>query len=847
MTIGEARAVLATARENPQLALESAAGILDRSEESLTRATAHFALGLAHRTLANGTASTEHFETARALAADDQDLLGQILRSLAFNYAQAGHHALADTTVAESIRLLTGQEMELSRLQQAFMLLMRGEHRAALPVLTSAIDGFTRSGDEEYLALTLYNRALVHLAFGNYDGSIEDLERAYDIGVRLGNHASAADAALHLSQVLGWRDDVPGAMQWHARSVELRAAAGADSPVAEVEHAFVLVQARLLREAEEILTTAIPRLEDAGDNEAIAIAGRLVLADVLIERGDHEGALAQVEMAASQSPADGRWRFDIAATGYRARTAAGEVSRDLLDSMLSTAADMEANGERNSAAVERLRAVEIALDLGDHKTAKDLCSSAPRTARSGPLWLQIQAWTALAQVRYAGGDKRGAASAARAGMRRLDLYRSGIGATDLRLHAAELGTKLARIGIRVAVESASVTRVLEWSERLRTSATAPATREPEIEHELIQLRRAAARARNAGADTFRDAHRALQTHEARVRNLSHQARGARDRAPVVSLPDLQQSLAARTLIEFVDNGAGLLAIVVDSGSARIVDLGPAANIGELVDHLRFSAERIARPSTSAASRTAAIASAAEARTSLQHRLAKPIDVATPRVVTVPTGALHNVPMTMLFDLPVETAPSATAWRTAHHAQPRIGRPLVSCGPGLLHAAAEAAEIATIAGGRVTSNVEEAIAGLDGASLAHFACHARPRVDSPMFSSLVLDDGELTLYDIERLRDVPGVVVLAACAGGATVQASGEEVLSLAGSFLSIGARTVIAPLYTVSDKVTATVMRAFHRSLAAGGDPAAALLAARQDDDESVALTAGSFVCFGAS
>jgi CHAT domain-containing protein len=130
---------------------------------------------------------------------------------------------------------------------------------------------------------------------------------------------------------------------------------------------------------------------------------------------------------------------------------------------------------------------------------------------------------------------------------------------------------------------------------------------------------------------------------------------------------------------------------------------------------------------------------------------------------------------------------------------------------------------------------------------HFACHARARTDNPLFSSLVLNDGELTLHDIRRLPRVPDRVIIAACSGGETVLASGDEVLSMAGSFLSSGARTVVAPLYTVSDEATALLMRSLYAQMEEGDDPAAALFAIRNGADLDLAFTAAVFACYGAA
>lgn len=44
--------------------------------------------------------------------------------------------------------------------------------------------------------------------------------------------------------------------------------------------------------------------------------------------------------------------------------------------------------------------------------------------------------------------------------------------------------------------------------------------------------------------------------------------------------------------------------------------------------------------------------------------------------------------------------------------------------------------------------------LDGAWLAHIAAHGVFRDDSPLFSSLRMHDGPLTVYDFEQLRSAP---------------------------------------------------------------------------------------------
>jgi len=843
----DARAILDLAREKPAAARDRAAAALTTNPTPEEAAILHFAAGLAHRALANGAESTHHLEEAVRFAGADDQLRGEVLRSLAFNYAQTGNHRLADETIEESIRLLDGQPADLSRLQQAFMLLMRGDHRTALPVLNTAVTGFTESDDDAYLELTLYNRALVHMEFGDYEASIADLVRSYEIGIRLGHETSAADAALHLSQVLGWRDDIPGAMKWHARSVELRTAVGATNPLADAEHAFVLIQARLMREAETTLRKSLPRLTAAGGNEATVAMGRLLLADLLAERGDFSAALEQTDLAAGESPPDSRWRFDIAATQHRIRVAAGEASPGMLAEMVATAAEMARNGEVHAAALERFAALQVALRCGETQIARDLAATAQTLTNRGPLWLQTQAWTALARFRFATGDRRGAGAAAQAGLRRLARYRAGIGAADLRVHAAEWGRELATIGLRLALDSRSAPRVYAWSEQQRTEDQVSPDANPALEEALADLRRAAARSRAGGESRVEEMKR-LARAEQRVTVLARQTDGGTNR-PVEPLgpQEIQLLLDDRALVEFVELDNALWAVAISSNSIRLHPLTGISAIRGTIGHLRLAGERIARPSTSAQSRAAAIRSANDAAGQLRAQLIDPLQLAGARLVVVPSGTLYAVPWSLVVDAPVEVAPSARTWAAACRRTQTAPGLVTVAGPGLSHATIEAGHISASGDGPVVTKADEVLEQISSAGTAHFACHARARTDNPLFSSLLLDDGELTLHDIRRLPRVPGRVILAACSGGEAVLTSGDEAISMASSFLSLGARTVVAPLYTVSDETTALLMRSLYERMGRGDDPAAALFTIRNSSNLDLAFTAAVFTCFGAA
>src|SRR5262249_10944157 len=78
-----------------------------------------------------------------------------------------------------------------------------------------------------------------------------------------------------------------------------------------------------------------------------------------------------------------------------------------------------------------------------------------------------------------------------------------------------------------------------------------------------------------------------------------------------------------------------------------------------------------------------------------------------------------------------------------------------------------------------ATVTSTLQALDGAALAHLACHGHFRSDSPLFSSLELADGPLNVYDLQNLRRPPGIVVLSACDLALSRLHPGDELLGVA--------------------------------------------------------------------
>jgi CHAT domain-containing protein len=172
------------------------------------------------------------------------------------------------------------------------------------------------------------------------------------------------------------------------------------------------------------------------------------------------------------------------------------------------------------------------------------------------------------------------------------------------------------------------------------------------------------------------------------------------------------------------------------------------------------------------------------------------------------------------------------------------------GPELEHADAEIAELArihrapTVLTGPASTapNVLDVLAASD---LAHVASHGAYRHDNPLFSTLRLADGPLTVFDLERCAELPRTIVLSACNVAMGTPLAGGALLGLASSLMVFGAGAVVAPLTPVSDQRAVPLMVRFHQQLLAGASPAAAL-AGLHEDPTIVDPTAAAFIALGA-
>jgi CHAT domain-containing protein len=183
---------------------------------------------------------------------------------------------------------------------------------------------------------------------------------------------------------------------------------------------------------------------------------------------------------------------------------------------------------------------------------------------------------------------------------------------------------------------------------------------------------------------------------------------------------------------------------------------------------------------------------------------------------------------------------------------RAGNVLVAAGPRLETADAEAAAVAAchprarvLAGESATTRA--VIDGLVEAPLAHIVAHGRFRHDNPLWSTIELADGPLSVYELELIEHTPAVMVLASCDSGVGGQHGGDQLLGLSHTLLRMGTRSIVASVNLVpDDPTTTTALVALHEDLARGVEPSASF-AARVYDDPLDDLAAACFVTLGVS
>ena len=706
--------------------------------------------------------------------------------------------------------------------QEGTLCARAGEFDAAWRAL-SAVD--TAALADEDRMRTLMNRGTLASELRRLDDATADLADAAELAAAVG----AVPLEFMARHNLGWvqfvRGDLPAALAAMTRADDLEVPL--DRTVARLDRARVLLEAGLIPEARELLLSIAP---PRGFGQARAeLDHELARAALLL--GQPDEAAARARSAARRFAARGQ-----PALRRRSRMVA-VLSRPTARGALGLWREAAAAGDRWVG--PEAAAVALAILAPSHPHREEVARAAHGLARSPVTSRRLAGLVALAEDAAARGERASARRRLRAAHKALLQAQLGVASLDLRAAVALHGEAAALLDISLAGDS--VDALIDAAERWR-AATRPVPRvRPLADPGLAEAASRLRRLRSEPPTTENLARITEAEQELRTRSWTAEA----------ALPPVAVTLPAARLRGAVRDAGARLAVIVprdgafwaaitDGDRGRLVRLGGVARLEALVTAVH--SDLAARATVPASHPLSGVvdASLAARLQELSEGVGAPLAGARPLVV-VPSRALTGVPWLALPDLrgrPVTVAPTASSWAAGTVA---VGRPRVSAlgGPDLPSAAAEVDGVLARWRGERPATLAAALASSD---LVHVAAHGRHRSDSPLFSSLRLDEGTVVAHELEGAGIRASHVVLSACEVGRASHRPGDQPLGLTATLLASGVGCVVAPVAPVADRTSAEIMARYHDELAGGVDAAAALARATADRPE-----AGSFSHFGSN
>lgn len=815
------------------------------------------ALGNACRELRRTAEAIEHHEAAYELAQSltDTRLEGLSAMSLSATLTYDGEFDRALRLVDRSIDLLEGDDRLMALSQRAGILRRAGRHQEALEAFEAAFASLDDSSDPSIVGDLWLNRGVLNGMLGDIDAGEADTQRALDMFLSYGWQKRAADMQHNLAWLAGRRGDIVRALLNFDLAESMYEEAGVPSLSIFPDRCETLVSAGLAREAMATAERSAAGLAATGDYvdeaEALLLVARAALLAGHTDRAREAAGHASALFAQQQR---GGWSSAADALALESRLRSGDATRADIASALAISDATHAAGLDEASIDARLLAADIAARLGNW----DACDHAIEPFDELPLGLvaRFRLARVQAQIAAAQGRRGDALDTCRIALDDFADLSGALGGTEMRASIAVHATRLASLGLKLALEQGDPDTVLQWAERQRASALAPAPvqppEDPDLEHDLTELRTALLALDESGRAGIVD-----RAAEGRVAMAQERVRRAIQRMPgglgyhaaaVASTADLVDTRAAWAM--FLQSGRRQYVVYATSTGVDLVELGAVEDIERAASNVRGSVALHLRAAARGVDRDPAPILEAAAR--LDHLLFDGFEPGSDHVVVCPVGAGYDLPWGLLPTLrhrEFVLTPSIAAFLRCQRIEPLEPRRVVAvAGPRLELAEQEAREVAAVHGDCPVlvgsdADADHVKRAISGADMVHIACHGRFEFESPMFSSLELHGGPMFVHEFERLRPCPRVTVLSACHAGSHTSPAEREILGLAASLVAAGARSVVAATFAVPDSpATVAIMRGIHESLASGDDVAGALLAARARDP----LLGGAFVCHGA-
>ena len=829
---------------------------------------AHQAAGIVLRDFGDVEAAIREFRQALRLAgrAGSVEREVEVLASLGAALVYAGRTATGLTTLDQAVQRSSGVLAARVRVRRAIVLVTLGRHQAALEDLRPAVVVLRRAGDSLYTARALNARAVAYLAVGSIGRADADFATAGRLFAEVGQELESIMAVGNRAEVAFVSGDLPAALAYLDTATLRYRPLKVPTTSLRIQRCAVLLAAGLAVDALAEADAAVREMEQIRGRSTKKAELLLMAANCALAAARPQAAQdwAQAAYRLFRSQRSTWWQAHVARVLVQAKYAAGPASAKLLVEANRAAVRLDAL-RSSEAAQAHLLAGRIALDLGRRDDADRHLVAAARSRRRGPALSRASGWLGEALRAEAAGRPDRMLAACRQGLRVLDEHGLTLGGSELRAQATVHGTELAALAQRHVARAGRPRLLLTWSERWRATAQAvPAVRpqaDPELNAHLAALRNVTKELeerRSQGKQTT-FLQKEQQRLESAVRASAMRAHGTAGLGrPAFHPEDLLATLGPAQLIEIVDIDGRLHVLTCGAGKVRQFTAGRASDAVRAADFARFALRRLAR-SRPDDDQDSALSILAAVGPRLEQALLGPAvrHLGDGPVIIVPPGKLQTIPWTTLpalRDRVVSVAPSASAWMRARAAPvPDHRHVILARGPGLASDGAEVPlvarlydDVTMLGGGAATADT--VLHALDGAWLAHIAAHGTFRADSPLFSSLRMRDGPLTVYDFERLQRAPYRLVLSSCDSGVPAPAGADELLGLVSSLLPLGTAGIIAAVVPLNDAAVVPIMVDLHRLLRAGQTLAESVYHVRRtvSDDPVQQATAASLITLGA-
>ncbi|MEP6923982.1 MAG: CHAT domain-containing tetratricopeptide repeat protein, partial [Pyrinomonadaceae bacterium] len=346
----------------------------------------------------------------------------------------------------------------------------------------------------------------------------------------------------------------------------------------------------------------------------------------------------------------------------------------------------------------------------------------------------------------------------------------------------------------------------------------------------------------------------IRRHENEINALILHSQATREnfvrRGNNFDLGQLQKALGKkRVLIEFAEFDGRFAAFIIGETSVKLIEkLGSAPEIQAVLEQLHFQFATLRYGTANLQKHLSLLKKRADhLLQTLYNLLLLPLEdlIAEKHLIIVPAKNLHYVPFQalrrgekyLIENCEVSFAPSATVLQNLLQRDSKVIKKVLAVGfadervPQVEHEVENLANVlphtTVLAGASATFAAVRETLQNEFFNLLHLACHGQFRAENPLFSSLHLADGWVTVREVAKLRLENALVVLSACETGLSQIAAGEELLGLIRGFLAAGANTLIISLWTVNDAATADLIGNFYQNLKSESSLTASLRAAQ--------------------